>query len=431
MYKLANLIKVDNPQKRLFYYILVASFLTSTLTIIPQLFTFTLNEFLFSIGNFIICVICVCLILLNKYEIAYHCLLLGVAILIVIFVSQTVVTYYAMPLLFPVGIVYSFLFFEKQLVRNLYLLLFLVIQYYIVIFVFGHVYNQLADCIVLTAYCLVLFIFCLYFEFDLKEKNKQVKQTLLELDTSKRRIDIQETELEAKNNLMAKYIESNKQLENFAHLASHELKAPLRSITGFVQLLTQKSNDKFTKNEKEFLDIIGSSTKRMTKLITELQELSKVGETKIELAETTVMSIIEAIKFDRAQEINEKSVKIIYDNEINKIITHTSLVKQLFSNIIGNAIKYVEKDTQPHIKIESSENETHWMFHFHDNGIGIPKEFRGEVFNIFRRLQTYQKYEGSGIGLSICKKIVDMHQGNIWVEDSDLGGTCIVLTLKK
>lgn len=223
-----------------------------------------------------------------------------------------------------------------------------------------------------------------------------------------------EQELRQKTEELAR---SNQELEQFAYVASHDLQEPLRMITSYVQLLASRYKDKLDKDANEFIDFAVDGSNRMRTLIKSLLEYSRINRIKPfefidldDLLKDVLQNLSSQIKEANAI-IKLEKMPVIYGDAV--------LMGQLFQNLITNAIKFKgEKD--PQIEISYKKENKHYLFSVKDNGIGIQKEYVNKIFVIFQRLHRKDQYPGTGIGLAICKKIVERHQGKIWVE-SELG----------
>lgn len=237
--------------------------------------------------------------------------------------------------------------------------------------------------------------------------------------------------LNEKNKQLKKYIDSNMQLENFAYLASHDLQTPLRSIISFTQLLEKRLGNKLSKEEKEYLGFIVESGKNMRGLINDLLSYSRVNTTKINLAAINVQKLLDQIQSEIIYDINKKSAVININKIPEEIIADSSKIKQVLQNLIMNAIKFSNEKINPIIQIEGVENSKHWLFSVKDNGIGIEKEYQEKIFLLFKRLNGISKYGGTGIGLAMVKKIVEQHDGEIWLESKLGQGTTFFFTIKK
>ena len=224
-------------------------------------------------------------------------------------------------------------------------------------------------------------------------------------------------------------LRSNKELEQFAYVASHDLQEPLRIITGYVQLLEKKYKGRLDSDADEFIHFIVDATARMYALINDLLTYSRVGSQGKEFRNVNCNSVVKAALENLKATVEEKKAKITIDN-LPEIYADEMQMIQVFQNVIGNGIKFT-KDRIPEIKISVQDKKTHWQFSVSDNGIGIQKEYLEKVFVIFQRLHTIAEYPGTGIGLAICKKIVERHGGKIWAESEFGKGSTFYFTIKK
>ncbi len=238
-------------------------------------------------------------------------------------------------------------------------------------------------------------------------------------------------DLNLTNNELKKYIDSNLQLENFAYIASHDLKAPIRTVSSFAELLHSSANGKLEEKEKEFLRIIRNSSKNMQDLIEDLLIFSRVNTSKTKISDSNVESIVENILAEIQSQTKSVNAIIILKALSKKIRIDQTKIRQVFQNLITNALKYRADDKSPKIEISCIENKTHWQFQVKDNGIGIDNNFMDKIFLLFQKLHSTDKYEGSGIGLAICKKIVEQHDGRIWVESKLGKGSKFFFTISK
>ncbi|HET7819595.1 MAG TPA: PAS domain S-box protein [Bacteroidia bacterium] len=222
---------------------------------------------------------------------------------------------------------------------------------------------------------------------------------------------------------------SNKELEQFAYVASHDLQEPLRNITNFIILLEESLQEKLNEESKEFLTIITKSTDRMKTLIRELLNFSRIGRNRT-IRKIDYNKVVKEVLLDMDFIIRENKAKIQVSN---LPITNGNEIeiKQLFQNLISNAIKFKKKDTIPEINIRCIEKKEELEFSVSDNGIGIKEEYLKKIFLIFQRLHTEEEYPGTGIGLSTCKKIVELNDGKIWVSSSPGNGSTFYFTLPK
>jgi len=222
---------------------------------------------------------------------------------------------------------------------------------------------------------------------------------------------------------------SNAELEQFAYVASHDLQEPLRGIAGMAQLLQKRYKGQLDNRADEFIDHMVDSTERMQKLINDLLTYSRIGRRgeTIRLMEANT-ALKEAIKnLDVA--IQEYGATITYENLPKVRIDATQFIR-LFQNLIGNAIKF-RSECPPQIHVGVSDAGEFWKFSVQDNGIGIEPQYFDRIFQVFQRLHTRREYKGTGIGLAICKKIIERHGGRIWVEAQFGQGSTFYFTLPK
>ncbi len=251
-------------------------------------------------------------------------------------------------------------------------------------------------------------------------KRKKAEQKLKEYQNSL------EKQVEKRTAELAK---SNAELEHFAHVASHDLREPLRMITSFLQLLERRYSDKLDQDAKEFIGFAVDGAKRLDDMIIDLLEYSKVTRKEIELNNVDSENVLKETLVNLKVQIDENNAVITYDPLII-VKGDEKLLIQLFQNLIGNAIKYRSKNN-PQIHISTIKEDNHYKFSIKDNGIGIDTEHLDRIFTIFQRLHTKEKYEGTGIGLAIAQKIVYQHGGQIWAE-SELGkGSTFYFTIPK
>lgn len=244
-------------------------------------------------------------------------------------------------------------------------------------------------------------------------------------------IEQQLLQLNEQNDDLQTYIQSNMQLENFAFIASHDLRAPIRNIVSFANLLERKTAKKLDDSEKDFLKYIVDSASNMSDLIEDLLTFSRVNTNKREVCELSFSTIIKQIEDELAAQIKKKAVKLNWPEE--DVILHVDRIKfyQIFQNLIGNAIKFTPEDRSPVISVEVTSSQKYWTFSVADNGIGISPDFYKQVFLIFKRLHSQKEYDGTGIGLAICKRLVEQHNGRIWVESVDGEGSTFHFTIAK
>jgi ligand-binding sensor domain-containing protein/signal transduction histidine kinase len=219
----------------------------------------------------------------------------------------------------------------------------------------------------------------------------------------------------------------NTELEQFVYIASHDLREPLRTTTGFVELFQKQYKGKLDEKADKYLSYIAQSGNRMKRLIDDLLDYSKLGS-KVELQQLDCNIILQEVLADLGIAVTEAGAKI-NAGHLPVISGHQTGIKQLFQNLIANGIKFRKKDVAPVIRITVEKSNASWKFSFAVNGIGIEKQHCDKIFEIFQRLHSRKEYEGSGIGLAHCKKIVELHKGNIWVASLVGGGSTFHFTL--
>lgn len=252
-------------------------------------------------------------------------------------------------------------------------------------------------------------------------------------ELKKAQLSLQEKfkELDIKNKQLKEYIDSNMQLENFAYIASHDLREPVRTMGSFAQLLQRKYGGQLDEAANNYIKFIVDSSTHMNSLIQDLLTYSKIDTQKHAIEELDVNSILNVTITGLKELIEEKNAKIKISTPMPIIRANETKMKQLFQNLINNAIKFHKPDLDPIIQIECKELKHAWQFKVRDNGIGILPEFKEKIFVLFKKLHRRGEYEGTGLGLAICKKIVEQHDGDIAV-DSMLGsGAIFVFTISK
>ena len=221
----------------------------------------------------------------------------------------------------------------------------------------------------------------------------------------------------------------NKELEQFVYIASHDLQEPLRTTTSFVELLQLQYQGKLDERADKYFSFIMDSSTRMKTLIKDLLDYSRIGAKK-ELVEVDCDVVMKEVLADLGNAISNAQA-IITTDHLPVITGYATEIKQLFQNLLINAIKFRKKDIAPQIQVYIKDLGEHWQFSVKDNGIGIEEQHKEKIFMIFQRLHTKTAYEGSGIGLAHTKKIVELHGGNIWIESTVGEGTTFHFTIQK
>ncbi|MEW6003035.1 MAG: ATP-binding protein [Nitrospirota bacterium] len=226
--------------------------------------------------------------------------------------------------------------------------------------------------------------------------------------------------------LSEELVRSNADLKDFAYVASHDLKKPLQSIEGFVKLLARRYKGKLDAND-EFIEYIGSGVKRMQMLIKDLLEYSQIGAKEKKFKPTDCSGVVEKALGNLQAAIEERNAVVTYD-ELPTVMIDTPQMISLFQNLIDNAIKFRGEEA-PRIHISAERKGDEWVFSIRDNGIGMDPKDSERIFGMFQRLHGSTDYPGTGIGLAICKKIIERHGGRIWVESEIGKGSTFYFTM--
>ncbi len=223
---------------------------------------------------------------------------------------------------------------------------------------------------------------------------------------------------------------SNSDLEEFAYIASHDLKAPVRTISSFSQLLERNYGHLLDGEAEEYLRFVVEGTNQINQLIDDLLQYSRISRSRGELEEVDFNQLMDIVQKNIVSTIKENNAQIIVANLPTVSANYLNMI-QLVQNLISNAIKFRKKEEAPIIEVGVQEDEHNHIFTIADNGIGIDEEYKNKVFAIFQRLHNRGEYEGTGIGLAICKKIVERHKGRIWFTSKPNRGTKFYFTLPK
>ncbi len=226
--------------------------------------------------------------------------------------------------------------------------------------------------------------------------------------------------------------ERNEALDEFAHVAAHDLQEPVRLIKSFSDILSKKYEHLLDERGKKYLFHLSDASQRMSKLIQELLAFSLIGRDKIKFEKIKLDKILTDVTTDLTEKISQTGGQLILPIDTNIIIHgHASGIYRVFLNLINNALKFVDPETSPHIVVAITEMDTNWVLSVQDNGIGMESEVLSQIFKPFKRLHARDVYEGSGLGLATCKKIIQKHGGKIWVESTPGKGSVFYFTLPK
>jgi PAS domain S-box-containing protein len=221
---------------------------------------------------------------------------------------------------------------------------------------------------------------------------------------------------------------SNQELQQFAKIASHDLQEPIRAVEGFAKLLSKRYKDQLEGDGAQFIDFILDGAQRGQKLIQDVLEHSKIQLDTTCKAETDLNSVLKEVLANLHQSIMESQAVIEY-GALPTVGVDRSQLMQLFQNLVSNAIKYRKPDVSPQIIISSDRSVDMWLFSVRDNGIGFDGQYVDKIFDMFARLHGKTEYSGTGMGLAICKKIVNTHGGEIWAQSEVGQGSIFFFTL--
>jgi len=230
---------------------------------------------------------------------------------------------------------------------------------------------------------------------------------------------------------LEKYIESNIRLEEFAHIASHDLRSPMRTVISYAGLIKKKISYLDDQKLESYLEFLENGAKKIDVLTSELLEFAKVNSMKLEKttfnARDMIQDVINILDYD----IRTLNAEIILQNLPNKLFLDRQKVQRVFLNLLSNSIKFTKKGTNPKIIISCEQIRDEFIFSVNDNGIGIEKAFQKNIFNPFNKLNNQTSYKGTGLGLSMSKKIIELHKGKIWLESSSGKGSSFSFSLPR
>jgi PAS domain S-box-containing protein len=275
-------------------------------------------------------------------------------------------------------------------------------------------------------------------EFEFRKKNGQIATALFSADvlvlknekfmlsgaadiTERKRME------EAIRVNAEKLARSNAELESFAYVVSHDLQEPLRMVASFAQLLSTRYFGKLDDTADRYIRYAVDGAKRMQQLITDLLAYSRVNTKNLDPRPTECEAVVRATLENLTASI-EESGAVVDCGALPVLMADPVQLGQLFQNLIGNAIKF-RGQAPPHVRISAADDGANWLFSVQDNGIGIEQRHADLIFQIFQRLHTREEYPGTGVGLAICKKVVERHGGTIWVESEPGAGSTFRFSL--
>ncbi len=272
-----------------------------------------------------------------------------------------------------------------------------------------------------------------------EERTREVKQQKQQIEGLLVELQIQNDELEEKVSQRTQDLQlaneelrqSNNELEQFAYAASHDMKEPLRMVGNFVQLLHRKYGDKLDDTGNRYVQFAVAGVQRMADLIESLLRYATYGRRDIAFTEVNLNEALEQIRHSIQAFIKEKNARLIINPLPEHIHCEPNQLSMVFQNLILNGFKFNESE-QPTVEVSlHEENPDFYCFKVSDNGIGVPKESQEKIFTIFKRLNHREQYDGTGIGLAICHRIIIRHRGSIWLESEPHQGTTFYFTIKK
>jgi signal transduction histidine kinase len=262
--------------------------------------------------------------------------------------------------------------------------------------------------------------------YALREKEAKIEELTKENEYQSLLLE-QSSQIEKQNELLR---QANEELKQFAYISSHDLKEPLRMIGSFAQLVQQQLGENMPEQSKGYFQYINEGVTRMHGLLDALLHYATIGNLNFELETVHVKDIVGIARTNLKVVIEETNTNILC-GDMPEVKAVPSFLVQLFQNLFSNAIKFRHPDSRPVILVNSEEREMEWIFSVQDNGIGIADEHKERIFVIFQRLHTRAKYEGTGIGLAICQKIVAQLGGKIWVESQPGLGCTFFFSIPK
>lgn len=221
---------------------------------------------------------------------------------------------------------------------------------------------------------------------------------------------------------------SNKELEQFAYIASHDLQEPLRMVSTFLTLIERKYSHILDENGKKYIYFAVEGAKRMRSIILDVLEFSRVGKYVDKSEKIDLNQLLDEVCMGLQKTIDEKKAVVSY-SVLPEIVSYRSPMLQVFQNLIGNSLKYCKEGIHPLVQVSVVRHRDEWLFSIKDNGIGIDKEYAEKIFVIFQRLHSKDQYSGSGLGLAIVKKIINNLGGAVWLESEVGAGSTFYFTL--
>jgi len=229
--------------------------------------------------------------------------------------------------------------------------------------------------------------------------------------------------------LMEELSRSNQELEQFAYVASHDLRQPLRMVSSYVSLLERRTKGRLSEEEMEFITFARDGANRMDRMILDLLDYSRTGRNTDDFEPVALAEVFSDVLQNLELTIAESNATVEVPKDLPVVQGNYTELVRLFQNLIGNGIKYRAPETIPRIEVSCDDAEDGWVMSIKDNGIGIPPDQFDRIFGVFQRLHTRDQYEGTGIGLAVCRKVVESHGGHIKVSSEVGSGSVFAITL--
>ena len=254
---------------------------------------------------------------------------------------------------------------------------------------------------------------------EVEDLNQTLEKTLEELRVANEQLNQNARQLET----------TNAELEAFAYSVSHDLRAPLRAIHGFAQIIARRHRDDLNEEGRHYFDNIVEASAQMSELIDDLLRYSRLGRKAVRVQSVPVLGVLTRVRNDLRERIAATGAKLVVADDLPVIRTSSTLLRQVFTNLIDNALTYHRPGVPPHVEIDCEVRSNSIVLSVADNGIGIPPEFHDKIFRIFQRLHSQEEYPGTGIGLSIVRKAAELLGGTVWLESTEGEGTTFYVEL--
>jgi light-regulated signal transduction histidine kinase (bacteriophytochrome) len=221
---------------------------------------------------------------------------------------------------------------------------------------------------------------------------------------------------------------SNEELERFAYVASHDLSEPLRAISAFTKRLGDRYKGELDETADEWIYYITDGCERMRTLIQALLAYSRVGRTPVIIEEVDTGQVVDGVLRSLQEAIEDHGAEVTRDDDLPTVRADRNQLPQVLQNLIANSLKFTDGD-KPRVHVGAERGASEWTFSVKDNGIGMDPKYADRIFEPFERLHTREQFEGAGIGLAVCRRVIERHHGEIWVESEPGAGTTFFFTI--